>query len=81
MSSQNNLKPVRAGEEINEVKLKQFLFKNSLITKENTELTIKQFANGYSNLTYLLEIEDKQYVLRRPPFAAPKRGHDMSRKV
>ena len=80
MYSEKNLKSVRDGEEINEVNLKKFLLKHSLITKENTELTVKQFTNGYSNLTYLLLIEDKEYVLRRPPFAAPKRGHDMGRE-
>ncbi|MFT4830794.1 MAG: aminoglycoside phosphotransferase (APT) family kinase protein [Psychroserpens sp.] len=80
MSNEKNLKPVREGEEINEVKLKDFLLKQALITKVNTELKVKQFTNGYSNLTYLLQIEDKEYVLRRPPFAAPKRGHDMGRE-
>lgn len=80
MYSEKNLKSVRDGEEINEVNLKKFLLKHSLITKENAELTVKQFTNGYSNLTYLLLIEDKEYVLRRPPFAAPKRGHDMGRE-
>ncbi len=80
MSSEKNLKSVREGEEINEIKLKEFLFKNTLITSGNAELTVKQFTNGYSNLTYLLIIDEKEYVLRRPPFAAPKRGHDMGRE-
>nr|MBC7612109.1 phosphotransferase family protein [Pseudopedobacter sp.] len=80
MTNEKNLKSVRDGEEINEVKLKDFLLKHSLITSENAELTVKQFTNGYSNLTYLLTIDDKEYVLRRPPFAAPKRGHDIGRE-
>jgi aminoglycoside phosphotransferase (APT) family kinase protein len=80
MSNEKNLKPVREGEEINEVKLKNFLLEKGLITQVNTKLKVKQFTNGYSNLTYLLQIEDKEYVLRRPPFAAPKRGHDMGRE-
>lgn len=80
MSSEKNLKSVREGEELNKGKLKAFMLKNSLITKGNTELIVKQFTNGYSNLTYLLQIESKEYVLRRPPFAAPKRGHDMGRE-
>ncbi|MDB4264780.1 phosphotransferase family protein [bacterium] len=80
MSNEKNLKPVREGEEINDVKLKNFLLEKGLITRVNTELKVKQFTNGYSNLTYLLQIEDKEYVLRRPPFAAPKRGHDMGRE-
>jgi len=80
MSSEKNLKSVREGEEINKVILKDFMLEHSLITQGNAELIVKQFTNGYSNLTYLLQIESKEYVLRRPPFAAPKRGHDMGRE-
>lgn len=80
MSTTNYTKSVREGEELNEAKLKQFLLENELIANLNSELIIKQFSNGFSNLTYLLEFENKAYVLRRPPFAAPKRGHDMGRE-
>lgn len=80
MSNEKNLKEVREGEELNQGKLKAFMLQHSLITQENSELTVKQFTNGYSNLTYLLQIESKAYVLRRPPFSAPKRGHDMGRE-
>ncbi|MGO4919646.1 phosphotransferase family protein [Maribacter spongiicola] len=75
-----NLKPVREGEELNDVKIKDFLLEHDLITDTKSELQVHQFSNGFSNLTYLLHIEDKEYVLRRPPFAAPKRGHDMGRE-
>ncbi len=75
-----NIKPVREGEELNEIALKKFLQEQSLIKDADSELTVSQFSNGFSNLTYLLNIENKDYVLRRPPFAAPKRGHDMSRE-
>ncbi len=75
-----NTKPVRQGEELNEVKLKNFLLEHDLIADVKSPLTVGQFANGFSNLTYLLNIENKEYVLRRPPFAAPKRGHDMGRE-
>ncbi len=80
MSSKKNLKPVREGEELDEVRLKNFMLEHGLITRLDTELEVHQFTNGYSNLTYLLQIGDKEYVLRRPPFAAPKRGHDMGRE-
>lgn len=73
-------KPVREGEELNEVNLKKFLLVHNLIENVNSELQVDQFSNGFSNLTYLLNIEGKEYVLRRPPFAAPKRGHDMGRE-
>ena len=82
---------VRAGEELNEPNLKEFLFKTNLIQNANCNLNISQFSNGYSNLTYLVEVVDKksdrlngtrnkEYVLRRPPFGAIKRGHDMGRE-
>ncbi len=71
---------VRKGEELPEDKLKLFLQKNELITSLQSELFVKQFTHGYSNLTYLLSIEEKEYVLRKPPVGAIKRGHDMSRE-
>lgn len=45
-------------------------------------LQIKKFSGGYSNLTYLLTINDKKkLVLRRPPVGANvKSGHDMGRE-
>lgn len=75
-----NIKPVREGEELNAVQLKKFLLAHHLISDMTSELEVDQFSNGFSNLTYLLKIEDKEYVLRRPPRAAPKRGHDMGRE-
>lgn len=71
---------VLEGEELQEENLKQFLVSNGLIMDIKNELQVRQFYNGYSNLTYLLKIEQKEYVLRRPPFSAPKRGHDMGRE-
>lgn len=73
-------KSVRKGEELNADRLKRFLFGSGMIKNSTSELQISQFYNGYSNLTYLIQIEGKEYVLRRPPFAAPKRGHDMGRE-
>ena len=71
---------VRKGEELNEEKLKPFLFENELIKNVNSELDVSQFSTGFSNLTYLLKIENKELVLRRPPKGAIKRGHDMGRE-
>jgi aminoglycoside phosphotransferase (APT) family kinase protein len=71
---------VRKGEELPEAKLKEFLQKKELINSVESELFVKQFTHGYSNLTYLLSIEEKEYVLRKPPVGAIKRGHDMSRE-
>ena len=71
---------VRKGEELPAVKLKQFLQENHLIGSIESKIFVKQFTHGYSNLTYLLSIENKEYVLRKPPIGAIKRGHDMSRE-
>ncbi|MCF6224542.1 MAG: phosphotransferase family protein [Flavobacteriaceae bacterium] len=60
--------------------LKQFLYKNNLINETKNNIQISRFSGGFSNLTYLLKIENKEYVLRRPPFGAVKRGHDMGRE-
>src|SRR5437667_12555790 len=42
---------------------------------------LEQFPNGHSNLTYLLRIGGRDFVLRRPPLGpvAPK-AHDMVRE-
>lgn len=80
MALDNPIRAVREGEELDAQNLKEFLAKNELIGSITSELVTHQFSNGYSNLTYLLQIEDLEYVLRRPPFNAPKRGHDMGRE-
>ncbi len=80
MAEKQATKAVRKGEELDEANLKHFLKKKQLITNETSELSVSQFYNGFSNLTYLLQIEQQEYVLRRPPFAAPKRGHNMARE-
>jgi aminoglycoside phosphotransferase (APT) family kinase protein len=45
-------------------------------------LEVRQFRSGHSNLTYMLGVDGREIVLRRPPFGAEKiaRGHDMSRE-
>ena len=73
------LKKVRKGEELNEVSLKVYLKENQLISNIKSDLDILQFSNGFSNLTYQLEIENKQYVIRKPPQGAVF-GHDMGRE-
>lgn len=71
---------VRKGEELDEMLIKKYLCDEGLITHLESNLEVSQFSNGYSNLTYLLSIENKAYVLRRPPAGAIKRGHDMGRE-
>lgn len=47
----------------------------------NGKLNVRPFSEGYSNLTYLLNIDDWEGVLRRPPFGeVPPKAHDMQRE-
>jgi len=71
---------VRKGEELTEANLQHFLHQHQLIDTADEALNISQFSNGFSNLTYLIEAGNRAYVLRRPPFGAIKRGHDMGRE-
>lgn len=71
---------VRKGEELPEVALKKYLQEINLINDFESDLFVEQFTHGFSNLTYLLKIENKEFVLRKPPKGAIKRGHDMSRE-
>lgn len=71
---------VRKGEELDKEKLRFFLYQNELVKSVQSSLEISQYSNGYSNLTYQLDIENRTYVLRRPPAGAIKRGHDMGRE-
>ena len=72
-------KPVRCGEEINETSLGKFLQAN--FPEAKGEISIEQFPAGSSNLTYLIKIGAKEYVLRRPPHGNQvKSAHDMSRE-
>jgi len=72
-------KEVRKGESLNEEALSKFLGK--ALSKPSGKLSVKQFPSGFSNLTYLINFANKDYVLRRPPFGANiKSGHDMSRE-
>ena len=71
-------KKVRDGEALNEEALRDFLAKTF---ETNGELNVQQFPSGFSNLTYLINFANTDYVLRRPPFGANiKSGHDMSRE-
>ncbi len=75
----SDTKPIRQGEELNAVKLAQFLHENLNVQADKIE--ILQFPGGSSNLTYCIKIGADEYVLRRPPFGNQvKSAHDMSRE-
>lgn len=78
--SSNNTIEVNKEEALQLDNLKRFLHQNHLTIDVKSEIETRRFSGGFSNLTYLLLVENKEYVLRRPPFGAVKRGHDMSRE-
>ncbi|HSD89061.1 MAG TPA: phosphotransferase family protein [Kofleriaceae bacterium] len=77
--SDEEARPVRAGEELDLAALSAFLDKE---LGAHGAVTVEQFPGGHSNLTYLVHHGDREYVLRRPPFGSKvKSAHDMGREV
>lgn len=72
-------KPIRPGEELDLPRLEAYL--KSAIPDLAGPLEVAQFPSGFSNLTYLLKVGDRELVLRRPPFGSKvKSAHDMGRE-
>ena len=73
--------PIRSGEELNPAALADFL--RGKVEGAERGITVEQFPNGHSNLTYLLRMngDGREFVLRRAPLGpvAPK-AHDMARE-
>jgi aminoglycoside phosphotransferase (APT) family kinase protein len=71
--------PVREGEQIDPQALAAYL--HGRLEGVASDVAIRQFPGGHSNLTYLLESGGREWVLRRPPLGpvAPK-AHDMARE-
>ncbi len=70
---------VREGEELN-INALAVLLRDRLPTPFD-KVEVQQFLAGSSNLTYLLKLGSKEYVLRRPPFGNTVRSaHDMRRE-
>ena len=71
--------PVRPGEELPAARLEEYL--RSRLPGTPGPLTVRQFAGGHSNLTYLLRLGAAEFVLRRAPFGnVVKSAHDMARE-
>jgi len=71
--------PVRSGEQLDAVRLEAYLAQQS--PELAGALKIEQFPSGYSNLTYLIRLGDRELVLRRPPMGNRVRSaHDMGRE-
>jgi aminoglycoside phosphotransferase (APT) family kinase protein len=72
-------KPVRPGEDLDPERLGRYL--RDHLPALGRDLLVEQFPSGFSNLTYLLRLNGRELVLRRPPFGANvKGGHDMLRE-
>lgn len=70
---------VRGDERLDEDKLASYLL--GRLPGVTHPPLIRQFGGGAANLTYLLDFETQQYVLRRPPLGpVGKSAHDMRRE-
>jgi len=70
---------IRPGEELPLSDLQNYLQK--ALDGFDAIKAIQQFPGGYSNLTYLVQTNQGDYVLRRPPIGANiKSAHDMGRE-
>jgi aminoglycoside phosphotransferase (APT) family kinase protein len=70
---------VRRGEELDLAHLEPFL--RNHFPDCAGPLRVEQFPSGHSNLTYLLHLGEREFVLRRPPFGSKvKSAHDMGRE-
>jgi len=82
MTSIDQARDIREGEDIDAAALTHWCREHvpTLVPSEG-DMTIRQFPGGASNLTYLLKVDDREYVLRRPPFGSQvKSAHDMGRE-
>jgi aminoglycoside phosphotransferase (APT) family kinase protein len=72
-------KGVREGEQLDGARLLNYL--RGKLPGLDGEVEVKQFPAGFSNLTYLVRVGGREFVLRRPPFGAKiKTAHDMGRE-
>lgn len=75
----NKTVEIREGEELDIIVVDAFV-KERIDGLVGTPV-VRQFASGHSNLTYSLQYENRNLVLRRPPHGTrPKSGHSMIRE-
>ena len=72
-------RPVRTSENLDWQRLADYLRKE--LDLPAAEMQVEQFPGGHSNLTYLVRVDGREMVLRRPPFGSRvKTAHDMGRE-
>jgi len=70
---------VREEERIDPLRIEPFL--RRALPDSAAPVSILQFLEGHSNLTYLLRAGEREVVLRRAPFGVKvKSAHDMKRE-
>jgi aminoglycoside phosphotransferase (APT) family kinase protein len=70
---------VRDGESFDSGPLAEYL--KGRLEGAEAPLEVLQFPGGHANLTYLLKLDTREYVLRRPPIGpVAKSSHDMGRE-
>ncbi|MDP2245758.1 phosphotransferase family protein [Pseudomonas sp.] len=71
---------IRAGEELNGPVIDAWL--KSVLPDLQGSPVITQFPGGASNLTYRIRYDNRDLILRRPPFGKKAKGaHDMAREA
>ena len=79
MNNIDEAKAIRPGEELDIRRIEAYL--RTEIPGLTGEIIISQFPSGHSNLTYLITVGNREFVLRRPPFGRKvKTAHDMGRE-
>ena len=80
MAANEDNSSIRAGEELDLVRLDRYL-RAHLELEPTAAIEVNQFPGGHSNLTYLVRYGNREFVLRRPPMGpvAPT-AHDMPRE-
>lgn len=75
----DHARAIRQGEELDVARLEPYL--RNHFPGADGSLVVKQFPAGHSNLTYSVNLGEKEMVLRRPPFGSKvKSAHDMGRE-
>ena len=67
---------IRQDEQLDLNNLRTYLKDTLNIQFKNIETL--QFSGGHANLTYLLKIDEKEYVLRRPPLGPILKTYSIS---
>lgn len=81
MPTSGDTAPIRPEERFDEPRVAAYLRRNVAEFTGGEPIEFEQFPGGHANLTYLVRVANREYVLRRPPLGpvAP-RSHDMTRE-